>query len=115
MKKVVSVIISLAFAASASLYADAKAGEKIYKSKGCSSCHNPTKDQLAAGLGPSFAMVAAAYKKGSGKDGLVKFLKGEGEAIVAPEKAATMKAQLKITKKLSDAERAGLADFILSH
>jgi len=62
MKKFVSVVLSLAFAASASVYADAAAGEKLYKSKGCSSCHNPTKDQMASGLGPSYVQVSAAYK-----------------------------------------------------
>jgi len=46
---------------------------------------------------------------------LEKFMKGEGEAIVAPEKFSTMKAQLKITKKLTDAQRGDLADYILSN
>jgi cytochrome c len=113
MKKVVSVVLTLAFAASASLYADAAAGEKLYKSKGCSSCHNPTKDQLASGLGPSYTMVSAAYK--GKKAALETFLNGKGEAIVAPEKFSTMKGQLKITKKLTDAQRGDLADFILTH
>jgi len=115
MKKLVSIALTLAFTASASVYADAKAGEALYKSKGCSSCHHPTKDQLAQGMGPSYQMVSAAYKKGSGKAGLEAFLNGKGDAIVAPEKFATMKGQLKNTKKLTDAQRGDLADFILSH
>jgi cytochrome c551/c552 len=115
MKKLVSIVISMAFAASASLYADAKAGEALYKSKGCSSCHHPTKDQLANGMGPSYQMVSAAYKAKTGKAGIEAFLSGKGEAIVAPEKFSTMKGQLKITKKLTDAQRGDLADFILSN
>jgi len=115
MKKVIGLVLSLSFIATGSLYADAKAGEKLYKKKGCSSCHNPTKDQLAQGLGPSFAMVSAAYKKGESKAGIEKFLKGEGKAIVAPEKFSTMQGQLRNTKKFSDAERGDIADFILSN
>lgn len=86
MKKLVTLVLSLAFIATGSVYADAKNGEKLYKSKGCSSCHHPTKDQLAQGMGPSYQMVSAAYKKASGKAGIEKFLNGEGESIVAPEK-----------------------------
>jgi len=115
MKKLTTVVLSLAFVATGSIYADKAAGEKIYKSKGCASCHHATKDQLAQGMGPSYQQVSAAYKKGAGKAGLEKFLKGEGEAIVNPEKASIMKGQLKNIKKLTDAQRGDLADFILSH
>lgn len=115
MKKVISLVVSLAFIATGSLFADAKKGEGLYKKKGCSSCHNPTKDQLAQGLGPSYVMVSAAYKKGAGKAGIEKFLKGEGQAIVAPEKFSTMQGQIRNTKKWSDEERSDIADFILTH
>jgi cytochrome c len=115
MKKFVTVVLSLAFIATGSLFADVAKGEKIYKKKGCSSCHHPTKDQLASGMGPSYQMVAAAYKKDGGKDALVTFLKGKGKPIVAPKKFSTMKGQLRNTKRLSDEERSDLADFILSH
>jgi cytochrome c len=115
MKKVIGLVLALAFIATSSVYADAKKGEKLYKKKGCSSCHHPTKDQLAMGLGPSYAMVSAAYKKGSGREGIMKFLKGEGDAIVAPKKYSTMKGQIRNTKKWSDADRGDIADFILTH
>jgi cytochrome c551/c552 len=115
MKKLITLVLSLAFVTTGSVYADKAAGEKLYKAKGCSSCHHPTKDQLASGMGPSYQQVSAAYKKGAGKAGLEKFMKGEGEAIVAPEKASIMKGQLKVTKKLTDAQRGDIADFILSH
>ncbi|MDH4199972.1 MAG: c-type cytochrome [Spirochaetia bacterium] len=115
MKKIIALAISLTFAATGTLFADAKAGEKLYKSKGCSSCHHPTKDQLAQGMGPSYQMVSAAYKKGAGKAGIMKFLNGEGEPIVAPEKASIMKGQVRNTKKWTDEQRGDIADFILTH
>jgi cytochrome c551/c552 len=115
MKKIVTLALSLAFLATSSVYADKAAGEKLTKKKGCVACHNPIKDQLAAGMGPSWAMVSAAYKKGEGKAGIEKFFKGEGEAIVAPEKASIMKGQLKITKKFTDAEKGDVAEYILSN
>jgi cytochrome c551/c552 len=115
MKKFLGLIITLAFIASGSLYADSAAGGAIVKKKGCTSCHDPVKDQLDKGMGPSWANVAAAYKKGSGKDGLLKFFAGSGDPIVAPEKFSTMKSQLRVTKKLSDEEKGNLADFVLSH
>jgi len=115
MKKIVSIVITLALTATASVYADAAAGEHIYKKKGCSSCHHPTKDQLAMGMGPSYQQVSAKYKAAGGKAALVNFLAGKGKPIVAPAKFSTMKGQLRTTKKLSDAQRGDLADFILSH
>lgn len=110
MKKVTGIILSLAFIATGSLYADAAAGEKIFKKKGCSSCHDPKKDQLASGMGPSWQMVSAAYKKGPGKAGLIKFFNKDADPIVAPEKFSTMKGQLKNTKKLSEGEQGDLAE-----
>lgn len=115
MRKLVSLVISLAFIATGALYADVAKGEKVYKAKGCSSCHHPTKDQMAQGMGPSYVMVAAAYKKDGGKDALLKFFEGKGEPKVAPEKFSTMKGQLRNIKRLSDAEKSDLADFIMSH
>jgi len=116
MKKLITLVVSLAVVSAGSLYADVANGQKLYKKKGCASCHHPTKDQLAQGMGPSYQQVSAAYKKASGKAGMEKFLKGEGEAIVAPEKASIMKDQVKkTTKKLSDADRADIVDFILTH
>lgn len=112
MKKIIGISLIMAFAAAGSIHAD---GEAIFKGKGCGSCHHATKDQLSSGLGPSLQNIAAAYNENGGKDALVKFLNGEGEPIVAPKKFNMMKGQLSNTKKLSDAERGELADFILSN
>ena len=44
---------------------------------------------------------------------LVKYLKGESEAIVKPEKANLMKRHIEKTKKLSEADLKALVDFLL--
>ncbi|MGB5745614.1 MAG: hypothetical protein WBM69_01450 [Desulfobacterales bacterium] len=44
---------------------------------------------------------------------LVKYLKGESEAIVRPEKASLMKRQIEKTKMLSDADCKALTDYPL--
>jgi cytochrome c len=46
---------------------------------------------------------------------LVKFLSGEGKAIVDPAKETVMKPNLEITKKLSKEEKEALVEFILKH
>ena len=84
-------------------------GEAIFKSKGCATCHQPNADTV----GPGLNKIASAYK--GNKDGLVKFLSGEGKAIVDPAKEAVMKPNLEVVKKLSKEEKGALAEFILKH
>jgi cytochrome c551/c552 len=84
-------------------------GEAVFKSKGCVACHQPSTDSV----GPALSKIASAYK--GNKDGLVKFLNGEGKAIVDPAKEAIMKPNLETTKKLSVEEKEALAEFILKH
>jgi len=84
-------------------------GESIFKSKGCTACHQAAADTV----GPALSKIAAAYK--GNKDGLIKFFSGEGKAIVDPAKEAIMKPQIEITKKLSKEEKEALADYILKH
>jgi len=84
-------------------------GEAIFKSKGCAACHQPNADTV----GPGLNKIASAYK--GNKDGLVKFLNGEGKAIVDPAKEAVMKPNLEVIKKLSKEEKGVLAEFILKH
>ncbi len=90
-----------------SLMVMAADGEAIFKQKGCTSCHRPDMDTV----GPSLKKIAQAY---AGKrEDLIKFLKGQGEAIVDPAKASVMKMQLARIKDLSDEEFGALADYIL--
>ncbi len=83
-------------------------GETIFKSIGCMSCH---KKESASKVNPSLTEISMAYQ---GKEAqLVKYLRGESEAIVRPEKASLMRRHIEKTKKLSDAERQALADYLL--
>jgi cytochrome c551/c552 len=84
-------------------------GESIFKSKGCAACHQPNADTV----GPGLNKIASVYK--GNKDELIKFLNGEGKAIVDPAKEAIMKPNLETTKKLSKEEKEALVEFILKH
>jgi len=85
-------------------------GEEIFKSNGCIFCH---KQRDASGSFPSLSEVGKAYK--GKKEQLVRYLKGEAQPIIEPERAGIMKRQLEKTKAMSDSERSALADFMLSH
>jgi cytochrome c len=88
--------------------AGADEGETIFKSQGCMLCH---KKDSSSKVNPSLTEISQAYQ---GKDEqLMKYLKGESEAIVRPEKSRVMKRQIEKTKKLSDADRKALTDFLL--
>jgi cytochrome c551/c552 len=88
--------------------ARAEEGETIFKSQGCTHCH---KKESHSKVNPSLTEIAAAYQ--GMQEQLVKFLNGEAEAIVKPQKAGMMKRYVKRTKALSDADRKALADYIL--
>jgi cytochrome c len=85
-------------------------GEEIFKSKGCIFCH---KQNGPSGTIPSLSELGKAYK--GNKEQLIRYLKGEADPIVKPERAVVMKRQIEKTKAMSDSERADLADFMLSH
>ena len=86
----------------------AEDGEAIFKSQGCMSCH---KKESTSKVNPSLTEISMAYQ---GKEAqLVKYLKGESEAIVRPEKASLMKRQIEKTKMLSDADCKALTDYLL--
>lgn len=109
-KLIVTGVLMAGFFATSVYAAD---GAKIFKKKGCSSCHHATKDQVKMGLGPSLKMVSEKYK---GKEAeLVTFFKGKGEPRVVPAKFPIMKAQLVRFKGLSDDDLNALASFITSH
>lgn len=115
MKKLIAISVIVAFAGLGAIFADAAAGAKIFKKKGCAACHDPAKDQLGSGKGPSLKMIADAYKADGGTDQLITFFnKGKKKtAIVAPKKFGVMKSQLKRIKKMSDTEKSDLADFVM--
>ena len=86
----------------------AQEGETIIKSMGCMSCH---KKESSSKVNPSLIEISTAYQ--GKEEQLIKYLKGESEAIVRPQKSNMMKSKIVKTKKLSDADRKALADFLL--
>ena len=108
MKTIVIWIISAVCAVAVSA-AYAGDGEAIFKSQGCMTCH---KKEGTSKINPSLAEISQAYQ--GKEEQLIKYLKGESEAIVRPEKGSMMKRQIEKTQKLSDADRKALADYMLS-
>ena len=106
MKK---ILFTLIVAAAVPTMAVASEGEKIFKSKGCGTCHKANINTV----GPSLKHIAEVYKQKNGD--LVAYLKGQADAIVDPSKAAMMKNYLRPLKSLSDEQIKALADFIMSH
>lgn len=88
---------------------DIDAGKDFFASSGCVACHQVD----AKTVGPSLKTIAEAYA--DNKEGLVAFLKEEGEAIVDPAQAAVMQPQLAITKVLPENELNNVVDYILSN
>ena len=88
--------------------AGADEGESIFKSQGCMLCH---KKESSSKVNPSLTDIFQAYQ--GKEEQLVKYLKGESEAIVRPEKSKMMNRQIEKTKKLSDADLKALVDFLL--
>lgn len=102
------IISAVCILAISTAYADD--GEAIFKSQGCMLCH---KKQSSSKVNPSLTDISQAYQ--GKEEQLIKYLNGESEAIVKPEKSGMMKRQIEKTKNLSDADRKAMADFILSH
>ena len=88
--------------------AGADEGETIFKSQGCMSCH---KKEGTSKVNPSLIEISMAYQ--GKEEQLIKYLKGESEAIVRPEKSNLMKGKIEKTKRLSDADLKSLTDFLL--
>lgn len=82
-------------------------GEEMFTALRCGSCHKPETGKT----NPSLKQIAQAYQ--GKKDLLMKYLEGESEPIIKPEKAGMMKRYIEKTKVLSDKERKALADFIV--
>jgi cytochrome c len=102
------IISAVCIFAISTAYADD--GEAIFKSQGCMSCH---KKEGTSKVNPSLTEISQAYQ--GKEEQLNRYLKGESDAIVRPEKSNLMKRKIEKTKNLSDADRKALADFILSH
>jgi cytochrome c len=100
------IILIGALSCSPALAADGKA---VFESNGCTACHAADKEMV----GPSLQEIASKYA--ANRDALVAFLGGSAAPKVDPDEFAIMKPNLTKTQALADADRAALADFILSH
>ena len=107
MQKLVLMTAISFFLATTSYSADPN--EAVFQSNRCGICHKPDVSKS----NPSLKEIARAYQ---GKESqLAKYLQGESDPIVVPERAGTMKRYVEKTKSLSAPERKALADFIIGH
>lgn len=107
MKQIIIWIIS-AVCIVAINTAMADEGETIFKSQGCMLCH---KKESTSKVYPSLAEISKAYQ--GKEEQLLRYLQGDSEAIVRPEKSHLMKRQIEKTKKLSQADLKALVDYFL--
>lgn len=90
-------------------YPLAKKGAEIFHGRGnCATCHQ--KEEKI--IGPSISEIVAIYKKNNAN--MVAFLKEESEPILDPSKYAIMKANLEVTKGMSEEELQALTDYMYS-
>jgi len=108
MKKVTVIFIAVCCFSAPALAAEQ--GEALFKSQGCKACHRP---EGSSKVNPSLTEIAQMYL--GKEDQLTRYLNGETEAIVKPDKAGMMKRHIEKTKKLSDADRNSITDFIMSY
>jgi len=84
-------------------------GKSIFEGKGnCAACHRMDEKLV----GPSVQEIAKNYKAQNGN--MVSFLKDEAKPIVDPSQYEVMKANLALTKEMSDEELKGLEAYIYS-
>ncbi len=90
-------------------YPLAAKGAEIFHGRGnCATCHQ--KEEKI--IGPSISEIVAIYKKNNAN--MVAFLKEESEPILDPSKYAIMKANLEVTKGMSEEELQALTDYMYS-
>jgi cytochrome c len=84
-------------------------GKSIFEGKGnCAACHRMDEKLV----GPGVQEIAKIYKAQNGN--MVSFLKDEAKPIVDPSQYEVMKANLALTKEMSDEELKGLEAYIYS-
>ena len=74
----------------------------------CGGCHKP--DQK--GAGPTLKEITQAYA--GRQDRLVRYFMGESEPVIDTGKKKMMESALKKIQAVSEEERKGLADYVLS-
>jgi len=107
MRKVFFFIIAIPVLASASIAGGT--GEAIFEGQHCGACHKPDTGKM----NPSLKEIAQAYQ--GKEEQLIKYLRGETDPVIKPDKASVMNRSVEKTKGLSDEDRKALADFMISY
>ena len=105
------IIVTIALCFQTSLFSDMKAGEILYKKRGCIACHTLKVDSRRKSQGPAISTIKKLY--GNDKAALVKFLQGKAEPRVDKSKFFIMKAKLRMIKNLPLSSLESIADFYL--
>ena len=85
-------------------------GKELFEGKGaCIACHKVDTKLI----GPSLQDIAKTYKEQNGN--IIAFLKEEAQPIMDPAQYEVMKANLAITKAMSEEELKGLEGYIYSN
>ncbi|OAZ03771.1 c-type cytochrome [Flavobacterium succinicans] len=85
-------------------------GKELFENKGaCIACHRVD----AKLIGPSVQEMAKTYKEQNGN--IIAFLKEEAKPIMDPAQYEVMKANLAITKAMSEEELKAIEAYVNSH
>lgn len=85
------------------------AGEKLFKGRGmCATCHQTDKKVI----GPSIKEMVRIYEEQNAD--MKAFLRGEGEPIVDPDQYEIMRANLAVTKVMTDEELESIIAYMYS-
>jgi cytochrome c len=88
---------------------DLELGKKLFNGQGqCLACHKPTQKVI----GPSVQEIVSVYEKNQAN--MIEFLKGNAEPIVDPSQYPVMKANLEITKKMTQQELEAIVAYMKS-
>ena len=90
-------------------YSTKDLGKELFEGKGmCNTCH---KEDTKI-IGPSIKEISKIYR--DKKASISVFLQGEAEPIVDPSQYEIMKANLQITKTMTEEELKALEEYMLS-
>ncbi|MCS7200433.1 MAG: c-type cytochrome [Caldimicrobium sp.] len=83
-------------------------GEKLFHLRGCSGCHEATKDSV----GPALSTISQKYNRDLNR--LMKFFKGQADPIIWPDKFRIMEPFMNMLKQMDDKDLKVLGEYILS-
>lgn len=106
MKKIV-IVASIAFGSLLFGTVDNAAGAAIFNDRGCTMCHQKDVETV----GPSIRTIGIRYS--GNENGLVAYLKGQGQPIVYPERDMVMRPQLMKISNMYEDEYRSLARYII--